>query len=265
MMTALENTAILYTVNDKGVATIALNKPEVRNAFDDEMVNGLVDALNQADQDDAVRCVILTSTHEKIFSAGGNLNGFAAQESLLTKHQRNYQAPRMMDLIRKISVPVLCALNGHALAGGFGLIMACDLVVAKQGVRIGTPEINIGAFPFIISALMKRNIPQKKVMEMLFLGEQMPVEEAHSLGMINRVVEAEDFDETIRDWSERLASKSPLMIKLGKQALCEQENLSLTESFNLLQHYLTLAQNTEDVKEGVAAFMEKREPIWKGC
>lgn len=262
-MTA-SSASVLYSVCPKGIATIALNKPEVRNAFDDELVASLLAALHKAEADEAVRVVLLTSTHEKIFSAGGNLNGFASEETVLQKYQRNSAAPKLIETMMGMNVPVLCALNGHALAGGFGLILGCDLIIAKEGVRIGTPEINIGAFPFIISALMMRNIPRKRVMEMLYLGEQMGVEEAQTLGVINRVVPADQFDALVQEWAEKLAAKSPLMLKLGKKAFREQQDRPLFEAFRLLEHYLTLAQNTADVKEGVAAFMEKRDPAWKG-
>lgn len=264
MTASTASESVLYTVCPKGIATIALNKPEVRNAFDDELVASLLAAFSKAEADAAVRVVVLTSTHEKVFSAGGNLNGFASEETVLEKYERNSSAPKLIEAMMGMRVPVLCALNGHALAGGFGLILGCDLIIAKEGVRIGTPEINIGAFPFIISALMMRNIPRKRVMEMLFLGEQMAVEEAQLLGMVNRVVPENEFDELVQDWADKLASKSPLMLKLGKKAFREQQDRPLFEAFKLLEHYLTLAQNTADVKEGVAAFMEKRAPVWKG-
>lgn len=256
--------AVLYSLSDKGVVTITLNRPDTRNAFDDELIAGLMTAFERVGRENAARCVVLTSSHNKIFSAGGNLKGFAAVESMVTKHFRNSTMPDLLQAIVKLKVPVLCALSGHALAGGFGLILACDLVIAKEGVRIGTPEINVGVFPFMISALMQRNIPRKRMSEMIFLGDQMTVEEAQSLGFVNRVVSAADFDGIVREWSERLAAKSPLLLKLGKKALFEQQDLPLTQALELLQHYLTLAQSTEDVKEGVAAFLEKRDPVWKG-
>ncbi|MDO8703790.1 MAG: enoyl-CoA hydratase/isomerase family protein [Sulfuricaulis sp.] len=257
--------AVLYSLSDKGVVTISLNQPDTRNAINDELLAGLMAALDRAEHESAARCVVLTSTHDKVFSAGGDLKGMAATETVVTKHIRNGSMPDLVHAIVSMKVPVLCALNGHALAGGFGLVMACDLVIAKQGVRIGTPEINVGVFPFMISALMQRNIPRKRMSEMIFLGDQMSAEEAQSLGFINRVVAPSEFAETVRDWSERLASKSPLLLKLGKKALFEQQDLALMPALGLLQHYLTLAQSTADVKEGVAAFLEKRAPVWSGA
>lgn len=257
--------AVLCALDSHGVVTVSLNRPESRNAIDDEMVDGLLAALERVENEPKARCVVLTSTHESVFSAGGNLKGFAAAESLLTKHARNGRFPGVIEAMMKLKVPVLCALNGHALAGGLGLVMACDLVLAKEGVRVGTPEINIGVFPFMISTLMLRNIPRKRVSEMVFMGEQLTAEEALKLGIVNRVIAAEQFTETVADWSQRLASKSPLMLKLGKRALFETQDLSLESALVLLQNYLTLAQSTDDVKEGVAAFIEKRPPVWRGA
>lgn len=257
--------AVLYETGEAGVVTISLNRPDKRNAMDDELLGGLLDALARAQRDPATRCVVLTSTHESVFCAGGNLSGFAAQESVLAKHGRNGGMVELVPAMMKLKVPVLCALNGHALAGGLGIVLACDLVIAKQGIRIGTPEINVGVFPFMISALMQRHMPRKRLAEMVFIGDQISAEEALDFGFVNRVVSAAEFDAAVRDWSLRLAAKSPLLLRLGKQALFEQQDLPLMQAIGLLQHYLTLSQTTEDVKEGVAAFMEKRAPVWKGA
>lgn len=254
----------MYALDGRGVVTISLNRPDSRNALDDEVVSGLQAAFDRVAAEDAARCVVLTSTHHSVFSAGGNLKGFAATESVIAKHDRNASFPALVQTMLKLKVPILCALNGHVLAGGFGVVLACDLVIARQGVRIGTPEINIGVFPFMISALMQRNIPRKRMAELIFMGDQITVEEALDLNIVNRVVAQADFEATVQEWAKRLALKSPLILKLGKQALYEQQDLPLPQALALLQHYLTLALSTSDVKEGVAAFMEKRPPVWAG-
>ncbi|TML97252.1 MAG: enoyl-CoA hydratase/isomerase family protein, partial [Actinobacteria bacterium] len=153
---------IRYSVSEAGVATIALDQPDTRNALSDELLGELVDALEGARDDPAVRCVVLTSTHEKVFSAGANLAGFAADVPLVHKHFATERFPRIFALLGQLGKPSICAANGHVLAGALGIALACDLVVAREGVRFGTPEINVGVFPFMIMALIYRNVPRKK-------------------------------------------------------------------------------------------------------
>ena len=258
------NEPVLYTRDARGVVTLVLNRPDNRNALDAALMGALIAALERVEADADARCVVLRSSHATVFSAGGNLAGFAAQESVLSKHRRNGSMAAFVQRIGQWKVPVISALGGHALAGGLGLVLACDLVVARAGVRIGTPEVNVGVFPFMLSALLARNVPRKRVAELCFMGEQMPIEEAQALGIVNLVVPAESFDATVADWAHKIAAKSPLLLQLGKQALYEQQDLPLMQAIGLLRHYLTLVQTTDDVKEGVAAFMEKRAPVWKG-
>jgi enoyl-CoA hydratase len=246
------------------VATIALDQPETRNALSDEVLDDLIEAFELARDDDGVRCVVLTSTHEKVFSSGGNLGGFAAEAPLVHKHWATDRFPRLFRLIGELGKPTICAANGHVLAGALGLALACDLIVARQGVRFGTPEINVGIFPFIIMALIYRNVPRKKATELLLLGEQIPAEEAERIGIVNRVVAAGEFDGFVREWAGRLAAKSPVMMRLGKDALFRQQDMALADALEFLHAQLTLAFSTEDIQEGVKAFFEKRDPVWTG-
>src|SRR5918993_5246403 len=197
------------------VATIALDQPETRNALSDEVLGELLAAFAAAREDDAVRCVVLTSTHDKVFSAGGNLAGFAADVPLVTKHlETGARFPALFTAIGELGKPTLCAANGHVLAGALGLALACDLIVAREGVRFGTPEINVGVFPFIIMALIYRNVGRKKTNELLLLGDRISAEEAERIGIVNKVVAAEEFDAVVADWAGRLAAKSPVMMRL---------------------------------------------------
>ena len=246
------------------VATIALDQPETRNALSDEVLDDLLAAFEAARADDAVRCVVLTSTHEKVFSSGGNLAGFAAEAPLVHKHFGTDRFPRLFRLIGELGKPTICAANGHVLAGALGLALACDLIVARDGVRFGTPEINVGVFPFIVMALIYRNVPRKKATEMLLLGEQISAQEAERLGFVNRVVAADEFDAAVRDWAEKLAAKSPVLMRLGKDALFRQQDMALADALEFLHAQLTLAFSTEDIQEGVKAFFEKRDPVWTG-
>jgi enoyl-CoA hydratase/carnithine racemase len=248
----------------EGVATIALDQPETRNALSDELLTDLIAAFETARDDGAVRCVVLTSTHDKVFSSGGNLSGFAAEVPPIHKHFATERFPRLFTLIARLGKPTVCAANGHVLAGALGLALACDLIVAREGARFGTPEINVGVFPFMIMALIYRNVSRKKTNELLLLGEQISAEEAERIGIVNRVVPAAEFDAAVSDWAGRLAAKSPVLMRLGKDAMFRQQDMAFADALDFLRSQLSLAFTTEDIQEGVKAFFEKRDPEWTG-
>jgi enoyl-CoA hydratase len=252
-----------YEIAD-AIATIALDQPDTRNALSDELLGELIAALESARDDPDVRCVVLTSTHEKVFSSGANLAGFAADVPLAHKHFGTERFPKLFRLIGELGKPTICAANGHVLAGALGITLACDLIIAREGARFGTPEINVGAFPFMIMALLYRNVPRKKCAELLLLGEQISAEDAERIGIVNRVVPASEFDQAVREWARKLASKSPVTMKLGKDAIFRQQDMALADALDYLRSQLTIALSTEDIEEGVKAFFEKREPVWKG-
>jgi enoyl-CoA hydratase/carnithine racemase len=150
------------------------------------------------------------------------------------------------------------------LAGALGIALACDLIVAGETASFGTPEINIGAFPFMIMALIYRNVPRKKANELLLLGERWSAQEALAASIVNKVVPGAELDTAVREWAVRLAGKSPVIMRLGKEAMRRQLDMPLDEALDYLRAQLTLAMSTEDIVEGVSAFFEKREPQWKG-
>lgn len=260
---AVSPSTVRYDVADL-VATIALDQPETRNALSDEVLSDLIAAFERARDDDAVRAVVLTSTHEKVFSSGGNLAGFAAEVPLVHKHFGTDKFPALFRLIGELGKPTLCAANGHVLAGALGLALACDLIVAREGVTFGTPEINVGVFPFMIMALIYRNVGRKKTNELLLLGDRIDAAEAERIGIVNKVVPAGEFDAAVADWAARLASKSPVLMRLGKDAMFRQQDMPFADALEYLHHNLTLAFSTEDIQEGVKAFFEKRDPQWTG-
>jgi enoyl-CoA hydratase len=255
---------VLYEAAD-GIATISLNQPDSRNALSDALLDDLLAAFEEARAADDVRCVVLASTHATTFSAGGNLSGFAADVPLVHKHLYGIEKfPRLFRTMGTLGKPVICAANGHCLAGALGLALACDLIVASEKATFGTPEINVGVFPFMIMALIYRNVPRKKTNELLLLGERITAHEAERIGIVNRVVPAVEFDAHVRDWTAKLASKSPVIMRLGKDAMFRQLDMPFLDALDYLRAQLSLALSTEDSVEGVTAFFEKREPVWRG-
>jgi enoyl-CoA hydratase/carnithine racemase len=251
-------------VAETGIATITLDDPETRNALSDQLLAELLEALRAAKADEAVRVVVLTSSHEKVFSAGGNLGGFAADVPTAHKFFAAGAFPEVFVELGELGKPSIVAANGHVLAGALGIALACDLIVAKETAGFGTPEINVGLFPFMIMALIYRNVPRKKTTEMLLLGERLTAEEAREAGIVNKVVAADEFDDAVTDWASKLASKSPLVMRLGKDAIWRQMDMPLRDALDYLRSQLTIELSTEDAIEGVTAFFEKREPRWKG-
>jgi enoyl-CoA hydratase len=255
---------ILYEVGGDGVARVVLNTPDNRNALTGALLADLIAAFESARDDERVRCVVLTSSHEKVFSAGGSLDQFAAEAPLVHKHFGTEQFPRLFRTIMALGKPTICAANGHVLAGALGLALCCDLIVAKDTATFGTPEINVGVFPFMIMALIYRNVPRKKTNELLLLGERISAEEAREVGIVNRVVPAGEFDAAVDEWAAKLAAKSPVLMKLGKDAMFRQLDMPFEEALDFLRSQLSIAFTTEDIQEGVKAFFEKREPVWSG-
>jgi len=227
------------------------------------MIEELIAALERVRGEPSVRCLVLTSTHETVFSSGGDLSGFA-DVGLVEKHVANERFVHLLRLLGELGKPSICAANGHVLAGALGVALACDLIIAVDEARFGTPEIRVGLFPFMIMALIYRNVPRKRVAELMLLGEQIPAAEAACLGFVNRVVSRDDFAATVDDWAEKLARRSPVLMKLGKDAMFRQQDMAYGDAVDFLRSQLSLALSTEDLKEGVAAFFEKREPQWKG-
>ncbi len=255
---------VLYELAETGVATITLNEPSTRNALSQEVLDGLIACFERARDDDAVRAVVLASSHDTVFSSGANLGGFSMDTPLVHRHFGTERFISLFKLIGDLRKPTLVAASGHVLAGALGIALACDLIIAKDTATFGTPEINVGAFPFMIMALIYRNVPRKKANELLLLGERWSAQEALAAGLLNKVVPAEELDAAVDEWAVKLASKSPVIMRLGKEAMRRQLDMPLDDALDYLRAQLTLAVSTEDIVEGVTAFFQKREPQWKG-
>jgi enoyl-CoA hydratase len=255
---------IRYDTDDHGVASIVLDDPSTRNALSDGLLDELLARLEQARDDPGVRVVVLASADTRVFSAGGDLKAFGDERPVIGRYAGLDRFPRLYQLLGGLGKPSLCAAGGDVLAGAFGLALACDLIVAREGVRFGCPEINVGVFPFLISALIYRSVPRAKANELMMTGELITAEEALALHIVNKVVPDAAFDAEVRRVADRIASRSPLLMRLGKQALNASRDLALPDALNYLQGQLALAFTTEDLREGVMAFREKRDPQWQG-
>jgi enoyl-CoA hydratase/carnithine racemase len=250
----------------KGAAAwLTIDREERRNALSDGVIDGLLEGLQRAAGDDPARVVVITGAGERAFCAGGDLAGnLSPGGARVEQHDRRGRIADLLKAIARHPQPVIARVNGVALAGGFGLMMGCDLVVAADDVEVGTPEINLGLWPYMISAVLARNLPRKVLTEMMMTGRRYTAPEAERLGIINRVVARSDLDQAVGELVEELASKSPLVLRLGKESLYHLGDMSLDDALAYLQAMLTVNLESEDVVEGVSAFMEKRTPNWKG-
>ena len=244
------------------VAYLTLNDPQRRNALSDVLLDQLSALLTRAASDSAVRVIVLTSSHPKVFSSGGNLDAFADDRAIIAKYAGLARFPTLYRTLTGIDKPVVCAANGDVLAGALGIALACDLVIAKESIRLGCPEINVGAFPFMISALIFRATGRLVANELMMTGRLITAAEAAGAGLVNKVVPDDEFDDTVRRWVADIAGRSPLLMGMGKRALAATRDLPLDSALDYLQAQLALAFTTDDLSEGVMAFKEKRTPRW---
>ena len=253
----------LLTETNEDVLTITIDREERRNAIDPEVVRGISDALSKAEEDDSIRVVVLTGSGERAFCAGGDLGGMT-DASKVAQHDTRAEVGDLFSQMRASRLPIVARVNGHALAGGFGLMLACDLVVAVGSAEFGTPEINIGLWPFMITTVIQRDVPRKVALELMLTGRRMPAEEALRWGIVNQVVGATELDGAVDELVATLRSKSPLITALGKRSFYRAEDMAFDDALQYLAGMLTVCLESEDTLEGVTAFLQKRPPEWKG-
>jgi enoyl-CoA hydratase/carnithine racemase len=256
----MEERVLLYWVQG-AVGRITINRPDRGNAITGEVTALFHQALDKAEKNEAVKVIQVTGAGEKAFCTGGQLNsrfGKADEGDPVVAYAE------LLDRIVRFPKPTIARVKGACLAGGMGLMLACDIAIAAEEARFGTPEINVGLWPMMIGALIFRNAPRKRAMEMILLGDRMTAQEALSMGLVTRVVPVARLDEEVDQVAAALAGKSPIGIRLGKQAFYEMADMPLREALLYLSQKLKEVAATGDAREGITAYQEKRPPQFKG-
>ncbi len=253
---------VLYEVRD-AQARVTINRPERRNAINRQVQLDLIDAFERAKSDPAVRVVVLTGAG-KAFCAGGDLGGFSEGASAVQLHYERGTFTDLFRAMRRLGKPVVAAVNGHALAGGMGVAMACDVVVASSDAAFGLPEVNIGLWPMMITPAIVGAVGPRKALELMLTGDRIDAAEAERIGAVNRVVAPDELEAAVDELAGKLASKSPAILRLGRDAFYASQDMAFDEALHFLQAQFSVLLQCEDVVEGVSAFLEKRDPEWKG-
>ncbi len=256
------NEDLLYEVKDQ-VAYLTINREARRNAISQEMISAFHQFLDQADQDQGVRALCIGAAGNKAFCSGADLALTLTREGE-DRHggARNYAA--LLKKMVRFGKPSVAKVNGFCLAGGLGLMLACDIVIARKDVSFWTPEVNVGIFPVMVGALLMRQVGTKKAMEMVLTGRKVEAPEAEQIGLISRAVDPEKLSEEVEAVLKSLVSKSPIGLKIGKEAFYTMGRMPFEEALDYLCQALGRAISTEDALEGMTAFIEKREPLFKG-
>jgi enoyl-CoA hydratase/carnithine racemase len=245
-----------------GVLTLTLYNPARKNAIGPGMVNELLYALDDAKEDSSVRAVVLTGEGDA-FCAGGDFAQMTSGGSGSDLPSKGDYADLLLALTR-YPKPVVARVNGHAMGGGLGLVAASHFAIAARSAKLGTPEINVGLFPMMIMAVLRRVVPRRKLIDMMLFGERLDAEQAAAIGLVSRAVEPAELDAAVKQITSAILSKSPITLRLGLEAFAAQEDLDLEQALPLLRERLAGCLATSDAREGLMAFLEKRAPKWTG-
>jgi enoyl-CoA hydratase/carnithine racemase len=254
---------VLYSV-ENGAARVTINRPERRNAMSYGVMQGLRDGVAAAKADDDVRVVVLTGAGDRAFCAGADLGGIAENAGAAAAHDGRGLLADLFRELWSLGKPTIARVRGYALAGGFGLALACDFVIASDDAQFGTPEVDVGLWPYMITVPLLRSMPPKKVLELQATGRRVRAEEAERIGFVTRVVPVDQLDAAVDELAASLASKSPLVLRWGRDAFYRVLEMDADSALDYLQGMLSVHTLSEDAAEGVAAFAEKREPRWRG-
>jgi enoyl-CoA hydratase/carnithine racemase len=254
---------LLVDVKD-GVASVTLNRPEVRNALNASLIRELEQALAMLEADEAARVIVLEGAGDKAFSAGADLKGVGDRGTTLQARESFGGLARILEAMARMKTPVIAKVHGFALAGGCGLAAGCDIVVAADDAVFGLPEIKIGLLPLIVMAPILRSVGRKRGMLMILSGEQVSAREAYEMGLVSRLVPRAELSPAVDALARALAGFSPTALGLAKEAAATVAGMEYSASLRYLREMITLVALSDDAREGIKAFFEKRAPNWTG-
>lgn len=256
----MNETDLLYEVRD-GVAYFTINREKQRNTISAQALELFLMHLEEARADENVRVLCVTGAGDRAFCAGADLGAAMVSGDGMAAF-KNYAG-----LLKKLSgfpKPTVARVNGACVAGGTGFMLACDIVIASDKASFGTPEVNVGLFPMMIGALIFRNVLKKKAMEMVLLGEKLTARQALEMGLVTRIVAPDALDAEVDAVIKTLLKKSPIGMKIGKEAFYAAADMPFEAALDLLAEQLAAVASTQDAREGIMAFIEKREPRFTG-
>jgi len=254
---------IIYEKNE-AIATITLNRPEALNAFSEEVIEEVLQAVEDAKNDESIRVAVLTGAGEKAFSAGADIKAMKGMNALKAR-ELSLMGEKLCCTLENMEKPVIAAMNGYALGGGLEVAMSCDLRIASENARMGQTEINIGLIPgWGGTQRLTRLVGVGKAKEMVFTGRIIDAKTAEQVGIVNVVVPADKFKEAVKQFAAELATKAPVAIKVAKVLINKGAEIGLDAALALEREGFGVVASTEDLQEGVAAFTEKRKPTFKG-
>ena len=262
-MAAMTSNEVLTSVVG-AVATVTINRPAQRNALSPAVTQGLRAALRAARDDGDVRVVVLRGAGDRAFCAGADLSTLGAGAGFLELHDARGEIAAVFEDLWSLGKPTIARVQGYALAGGFGLALACDLLVAADDAVFGTPEIDVGLWPYMITVPLLRAMTPKQALELMMTGRRVGADEALRMGFVNRVVPPGDLDDAVTSFAAALASKSPAVMRIGRTTFYRVVDDLAARALPYLHSQLTIGASLDDAHEGMAAFIEKRPPRWSG-
>ncbi len=261
--------ADLLSAREGPVLTLTINRPERRNAMTWEVIAGLRRHLSDAKADPSVRVVVLTGSGDRAFCAGADLSGMlpavtgSTGDGFSDHHQARGWLAELFEEMWHLGKPTIARVQGWAMAGGFGLALACDLVVASEGARFGAPELDVGLWPYMVTVPLLRSMPPKKALELMMTARVVGAEEAERIGFVTSVVPEDRLDDEVAALAAVLAAKPPGVMGLGRESFYAVLDSAATEALPYLHAMLTVTSQTAEAAEGIAAFIEKRPPSWR--